>query len=311
MKKICITVLLSFCAVIFLATPAYPWGSATHAFIAGNIGKMDTMANDNEIYGLIAPDIFNYAFGSLYQDYLHDRAHDNFMRIWKKARTGPKFKMEEALAFGFVAHNDKWGADYIAHWQALTTGLTEGYVITKSYELKALLDPLFDSLGVTEEDRLSLCHELVEIAGDYITRMALDNQIGQKILAAIPNRSPTFPKLMARAYAGNLVAFSNQMGIPMNQKEALEFLNSSELVFKSMMTLYAGALALDDPFVKPAIAQFLVSLAGVYGITVTEAEATAALDAALYVISGSFIGEVLAVINYLPNAMDAHKVKYR
>lgn len=325
MKKISVTVLLSFFAMIFISPSAYPWGSATHAYIAGLIGKTDALANDNEIYGLIAPDIFNYAFGSPYQDYLHDRTHDDFMRIWKKARKKPKWEMEEALAFGFVAHNDVWGSDYIAHWNSLTVPplvpmpeeLQPGYVVIKSVELEALLDSfgVWALLGIAGpeyfEMRIDLCHELVEVAGDYFVRMYMDLAIGQKILAAMPNRSSTFPKLMARAYAGNLVAFSNRMGIPMNQRGALEVLNSSEVVFQGMMTLYAGALSLPDAEVKPAIAQFLASLASVYGITVDPATAEMALDGALFVIADTFPTEVGAVIGYLPAQMDAHKVMYK
>jgi hypothetical protein len=97
----------------------------------------------------------------------------------------------------------------------------------------------------------------------------------------------------------------------LNQRGALEVLNSSEVIFQSMMTLYAGALALPGDDVKPALAQFLASLAGIYGITVDPPTAEMALDGALFVIADTFPTEVGAVIGYLPAQMDAHKVKYK
>ena len=41
----------------------------------------------------------------------------------------------DIFAFGFISHNEKWGADYTAHKNGRTT--KKGYVITKS----SLLEP--------------------------------------------------------------------------------------------------------------------------------------------------------------------------
>lgn len=324
MKRGFISGSLTLLLLIIFSSSALPWGGATHAFFASFLGKTAAVENQNEVYGIIVPDMFNYMFGSPYQDYMHDQTHDNAMRLWKMARHGPKWKAEEALGFGFAAHNDVWGADYVAHWQNLTLGnppmppgMEPGYVIIKSVELEELLglNGVWASLGIGAleyyEMRIELCHELVEVAGDVFTRLYLYPTIGQDLLDAIQNRTPTFPKLLARAYAGNLVAYSNSIGAHMNQNEAEEFLNFSELTFRGMMAGYAGALAQSDENVKPAIAQVLVSLASVYGLIVDAATAELALNAALYVISGTFPDEVSATIGYLNSQLEAHGVIYK
>ena len=48
----------------FLSSEAFPWGYATHTYIEDHLGKTKRNRNMNEIYGGVAPDIFNYLFNT-------------------------------------------------------------------------------------------------------------------------------------------------------------------------------------------------------------------------------------------------------
>ncbi|MDI6844842.1 MAG: hypothetical protein QME28_01765 [Candidatus Saccharicenans sp.] len=47
---------------LILVTSGFCWGSATHAFMARSIGWWNIYPNFQEMYGLMAPDLFNYNF---------------------------------------------------------------------------------------------------------------------------------------------------------------------------------------------------------------------------------------------------------
>jgi len=90
--------------------------------------------------------LFNYLFLipelMPFSQYLQGQVHgtpgdESFMKVWDSSRCG----LQRSLAYGFLSHNDVWGADYTAHHKACTTGLNEGYVITKARWLeKSLTD---------------------------------------------------------------------------------------------------------------------------------------------------------------------------
>jgi len=62
-------------ASIFIASTAYSWNYATHAFIAGKIGKNLPVHNFNEMYGLMAPDILNFEFSLMNDSVLRGYTH--------------------------------------------------------------------------------------------------------------------------------------------------------------------------------------------------------------------------------------------
>ena len=103
---------------------AIGWNYATHAYIADKIGTLMPILKMNQVYGIMAPDIFNFDFSLMTDAVLRGFTHgipaegtgglnENFMSVWFNA-DGP---FQKADALGFLAHNDAWGADYIAHWQ--------------------------------------------------------------------------------------------------------------------------------------------------------------------------------------------------
>ncbi|MCX7975309.1 MAG: hypothetical protein N3B16_12560 [Candidatus Aminicenantes bacterium] len=67
-----------------MLTSALAWEKGTHAFIADKLKKADGPYNIEEMYGAMAPDVFNYLFSLpriLYRDYLHDQTHHHFLKV--------------------------------------------------------------------------------------------------------------------------------------------------------------------------------------------------------------------------------------
>jgi len=228
MKKRIVLGLSLGLASIFIASTAYSWNYATHAYIAGKMGKALPLFNFNEMYGAMAPDIFNFEFSLMenltLRGYTHGIPPDaagfapypgadyNFMNVWYSANWGFK----KSAAFGFASHNDAWGADFVAHWRAVPTedlppvsfpiyepsGFTQqppGYVIYLAAALDAGL--AFEGVWTAMEleadyaTRLMFCHNIIEYAGDLVLKRH-DPLIGQKVILACALRTPEFAKLL-------------------------------------------------------------------------------------------------------------------
>ena len=152
------------CVAMFSST-AHSWGWATHAYIDDALNKADDERNMNEIYGGIAPDMFNYYFAETdeVRDEIFNQFHYDFMNIWNRKKTG----QEKALAYGFVSHNELWGADMTAHKSGITFGESEdgepeGYVVTWA-KILAQNAPLEVYLpGIPEDLAMQLYHTFVE-----------------------------------------------------------------------------------------------------------------------------------------------------
>jgi len=244
MKKL----LVSFSGLIlflFLVVPVFPWGSATHAYIATRIGRIFPYSNTNEIYGSMVPDLFNYVF-SLTSDqmatarlYTHGiypggPGKEGFMDVWYKASW---WGYQKSLAYGFVAHNDCWGADSVAHHSGINVGVGLGYVIFKSNMLlnteiedHKTLSEILLSFGVTDPyDQLELAHNIFEVAGDiYLTRQ--HPFIGERIIAASLLRSDDIITLLTKVF-----------GISWK-----DLIITAENDFRQNMILYGTILSLDQ-----------------------------------------------------------------
>ena len=128
------------------ASQAWAWGSATHTYIDDRLNRQGPgQKNLGEMYGGVAPDLFNYLFAP-YQPYLYGQTHDDFLKVWEAA--GPRqSSVKRALAYGFVSHNDLWGADVTAHHNGITFGQGQGYVIAKAQAMKPYLIPFWPPWG--------------------------------------------------------------------------------------------------------------------------------------------------------------------
>ncbi|MGA1863919.1 MAG: zinc dependent phospholipase C family protein [bacterium] len=319
--------------LFFISSMAYSWGGATHAYIADQIGKGAGLKNQNEIYGAMAPDIFNFMFGTPYAGYLYDQTHgipsgeENFMNMWESAK---RCGFQKSLAYGFVSHNNVWGADSTAHWMALVTNppaefpddLPPGYVIFKAFELESLLSfyGVFGSIGLGGADnypiRLELCHTIVEVAGDFLIARA-DPYIGLKIYSSALLRDQRFPLLLKEAYAHD---FSKEFHIPCS--EAIKIIVSQENEFRRSTILMGYMLMQDENtaigLISEQYASLMLSYLEDFGISIqgfTPEMAKPIIEQAIQVTLYSgmlddYMTEINATINHVAEQLNEHGISY-
>jgi hypothetical protein len=237
---------------LFIAPEASPWGSAVHAYIDDHLGANRPVRNANEMYGGMAPDVFNYLFDHPDQlQFLYAQTHNNFMGLWEVAHR----RLGRSVAFGFVSHNDVWGADSTAHHKCTRCGTGKGYVIVKA-ELLLLLAPL-PNLGIEIPGAvaLELYHNIVESAVDLLIKQQ-DQAIGYKVTAAALLRSPEFPRLLQEAYGD---AFSSEFGLP--REDSNKVIAEAEMNFRKMLITYGQVLAQDDETAFQLVAEQLANQA--------------------------------------------------
>jgi hypothetical protein len=258
-------VFLTVCLVITLGlmpSQAWAWGSATHAYIADKLGSTQGLTNLNEIYGAMALDTFNYLFDSPYQTLLENQAHLEAGKVWYAAQAGDSYT--RSAAYGFMSHNDVWGADYTAHHNGRTYGIGEGYIIAKTEYMLSLYGGIFTYLNVPQSLAFDLTHVAVETGVDVLM-LRLDPQIGNKITEAAVQRTPQFPELLVLAYANDL---------PLNYQDASTLIRNAEAQFNSVMQLYGQALSSDEETAIRLLSEQLANIANAYlapyGITLPE-----------------------------------------
>ncbi len=205
------------------------------------------------LYAAGAPDI---AWQAGAPDQLGAATHDDpgYLEPWLLA--SPSSAVQRAFAYGWLTHNQVWGADYFAHigdplygtWPAPGPG----YVVERAAALAA-------DQGISED----AAHNYVEVAIDLL----LDQQfpgldMGGVLGDAADRRDPAIPSLLVRCYAD----------VPGANRFAIRWL---ELEYRTGIAVYAGTLALpagqDD-------AGFAAGMAVAYGLSAEKS--TACLAAA-------------------------------
>ena len=307
MKKLLVLCLSFLVLLAAAAAPAFSWGSATHAYIAGKIGKILPLMNTNERYGIMGPDIFNYAFdfygNPIIKVYTHGvPGNEAFMEVWKKARW---WGFEKSLAFGYVAHNEVWGCDYTAHIHGLTFGQAGGYVIAKAERLEPVIEEALEANGISGlpyDLVLELCHDMVESAGDIILTRA-DKLIGEKIVSCAILRSDDFPGLVARA-----------MG-----PEWKDAVFAAEKEFRKTMILYGAALMQGEEAAIKGLAEQEAQLGVVFiqkfggpaiPLALAQQLAEFGIRTAITLCQGDYMTEVNATANFVRANLAAHGVRY-
>lgn len=306
--------------VLSLTLTAAAWDVLAHALIMEQIKGGAAQANGNEIYGITSPDFVNYLYGSPYYDWLYDQTHTNFMRLWRMAGNGPKAAAERSLAMGFAAHNGLWGADYVAHVSSLTIGdPAHGYVIAKAAQLEQIYAGYGVWAGLHMDGeaylplRLELCHNIIEYAIDIVVWQT-NPGLAQRVVAAAAARDASIQQLIKTAYAGPLVAFSQQTESPLTHAAALTMLQTYETAFQQRVilyaTLYASATSLDG--VLGNLDGYLAGLAStIFGLTLQPGQAAQLLGIALQAGLVNDVGaEIGATIGYVRDQLKAHKVVY-
>ncbi|MBN1980082.1 MAG: hypothetical protein JW795_01015, partial [Chitinivibrionales bacterium] len=247
MKRVQLVTWCMLFSLVLFQSSAYPWGSAVHAFIADHCGKKDVVKNLQEMYGLMSADIYVYQFEDPHQQELSDAAHNQSLKVWEAAHS----KIGKALAYGFVAHNDQWGADFTAHHRGVVSGTEEGYIVEKAKYLLTIAPP---PQFLTPEKASSFYHILTENAIDILLKRA-DTTIGQKIIIAAIVRSPTFPLLLVKAYA---VDFAQYYG---DYYEAAKAIVTAEVQFQNTMIIHGQALSHDEETAVVLVSQQMLELA--------------------------------------------------
>lgn len=313
MKRTIAAVIAVALGTAVFVVPALSWEKGTHLYFADKLKKQGGMnpLNMDEMYGAMAPDIFNYVF-DLSPDvyaYLYDQTHHQYINMWKAVKWG----YEKPLAFGFVSHNDTWGADRTAHHLALTTGLPEGYIITKASMLAAAVDwaSLEAVVGaIPAEVRLDICHNIVEPAGDVVLKRYYP-QLGKNLVAAGSRSDKRFRALFLKAW---LPGLTTVLG---SESAARDLLLNAESAFRTyQVVMYGWLLQQDEATAIDGIAAQFNSLVGGYlaskGIVVPPGTDLTGvihemLVGAISLLENDYMLEVNATVNYLRAQMKARK----
>lgn len=290
-----------------MAGSSLAWERGTHAYIADILKKAGGPYNIDEIYGAMAPDVFNYMFtipNVLFRDYLYDQTHHNFMLVKDAVQWG----YEKASAYGFLSHNNLWGADSTAHIASRTLLPGEGYVITKAQELNSWLmtyvPPYALLLGPYPDVALEICHIIIEAAGDIVL-VRFDPSVGANLVEIASRSKPHMQNLMARAYAMELSHVSASLGYHLTPPQAEMLIRNEEQNFRDSCIAYGTLLQQDESTILGGVIQQFKLLAQVYlvanGIPVpSDPELQALLEvsfsAAFPLIEGDYMDEIFATI---------------
>ena len=258
----------------------------------------------------MGPDLFNYVFDSPSLPDLYAQTHDQSMKVWSSA----KLKQEKALAYGFVSHNDLWGADSTAHRSGRTFGTEEGYVISKASQLKSILEtiPEYAALQLPDLISLEVSHNFVETGLDILIKR-LDPQIGGRLSSAATRRSPVLPALLVRAYARDLSLLPE-----MNHGKATRLIQFAEKEFRKSMILYGQALTLDDATAIQLIAEQTADISmgflSAYGIPLPKGLdliplITFAIEQSITLCADDFAEEIATTIDFVDQNLQAHGIE--
>jgi len=299
-KSLSAGVLIVF--IFCFTVTAYPWGSATHAYIVDQI--MRKAGPPRLMYGAMAPDVFNYFFDHLtLSGQLYALTHFDYMRVWE-ATKGPS---DRPSAFGFVSHNNEWGIDSTAHTSALTLAdHTRGYVIQKAETLyNDYLAPLFTQMGIDAATGKEICHDLVETAIDLMIKY-LDPNIGNRLVDSARSSDKKMLDLLVKAYAEDVAAAA---GVGLDEAQAI--IAGNESGFRMAILSLGNALKLRSPNDLNAVSAQLAGLAyAAYGVQVDPSVVAQALQAAMLVCSGDFMAEIMATVGFVQAQLAAHNIGY-
>ncbi len=314
MKKRHMMLWTIFLALVLLPSIAFPWGSATHAYIDDKLGEKWGFKNMNEIYGGMAPDIFNYMFDNpAYMSYLSNQTHNDkeVMKVWEAARFGGG----KALAYGFVSHNDVWGADSTAHHSGITYGQNKGYIIAKAERLKDILElvPEYQALKLPDSVALEVSHNLVESGVDILMKR-IDPMIGQKMISSVLLRSPEFPLLLVKAYAKDFSKYAK-----ITYLDAVKIIISAEREFRKTTILYGQAFTQDEATAIKLISEQMAELSeaflAAYGVTLPPGTDLTplikfAIKQSMKICAKDFDEEIAATINFVDQQLFLHGISY-
>jgi len=259
------------CVSFLLPAAAFPWNQATHAYISDRLGAR--MGNDNlqEMWGSVAPDFFNYIFDpAVCPGWVSDQTHgtcnrtctETFLKVWEAAES----EKEDALAYGFLSHNEAWGADHVAHEASITLGGDEGYIIIKakklldepleSTSLQTFGDVFESSFGMSDEQALLVAHGISEYAIDIMLGREVDPRLGRKLATAARSETKRFADLLVKAYAADYAVecFGG------DEATAASVLTAAEKGHRKDMIYLGQAISRPEPVAVQLLAEQLVAI---------------------------------------------------
>lgn len=322
MKKMAIR----FWAIVLLALlcggEAFAWAPGTHTFIASQLRPRTPGFMDQQMYGSVAADVDEFFTAA--PDYLNTyfyATHYEPMQVWDAAKSMPI--QDRALAFGWVGHNQAWGADHNAHIGSFLFGPNKGYVIAKAKVLCGTLRTQLHRAGldaylpiITEMN----CHFIAEYGMDILMTYR-DPSLGRKVYTAAASRDPGFGLLMINAFPSAMTPYQSmgqQFAFYESMTPTAEY--PTMVGWNLIMQQYGMVLSAPVGQRVPAMAQFLTGLATQMGIlppTQTPEEAAAmqklielALIDSMVVCAPDLQIEVNATVTRVGTAMKTHGVKY-
>jgi len=308
--------LLSAAFLMLLAStpsPVYGWGSATHAYIAHEIGSEQGSSNLTEIYGALLPDAFNVMFADPYQAHLWTQTHYEFMKLVENAES----ESDRALTYGFAGHNEAWGADQTAHISAIGDP-NQGYVIRKQDELAAILRPqvrlflLFsgvpDAGDVVDAVLPTVAHTAIETAIDLLLCQNEDSDLGQRLVLAARTRGWSAPILLCKAYAADFAVTAGT-----TEAVASPLIIAAESEFRLQMDLYGTALSQEDPIDALAeqgadIARMLLAAEQGIVVDIPADLMREILNSATDLVKDDYATELAATVTYVREELESHGV---
>jgi hypothetical protein len=340
-RKLFLATLLLACAGVQLA---FGWGNATHVYFAKELGAKFGFSNMHEMYGCTLDDCFNLVLTQEGQT-LAAMMHADAMPVWTVAR-GP---IQKSLAFGFMTHNQQWGADLTAHTKSFAfpsfidpvTGEPGGYAIEKGWELmpavQPVLLPMLLAAGIPPDDYVvegkvvqpgattlvmligpSLGHDLSETAVDLLLKRNIDRAIGVEMMLAAKCRPACAGELLAAAYANALSGYTGTM----NPDEAAAFIIESERVYQKSMQQYGMAFSLPEKETIALLSEQTVLVAEAFigaalvqagyqnkSVTVRAEDVTALLTAAIDVVKRDYAREISKTLCFIEKGLRQHGIR--
>jgi hypothetical protein len=241
------------------------------------------------------------------------------LQLWNSAGSNAEY----ALGFGYVSHNDGWGADHPAHHACLTCGENTGYIILKA---KLLLNTATNpatpqrtfgeelaALGMNPDQQLMVAHLLTEDAVDVRVRNDLLPQLGRKLATAARGDSKGFPPLLVKTYAADYAAYC----FGGDYQKAVSALTSIEKDHRKNMIFLGRAISQPEPVAVQLLAEQIVGVLPDFlgfPFAVPEAEVVEIMKAGLVtsieLCRDDYQKEVEATVQYVGKNLGDHEVSY-
>jgi len=312
------------CVSFLLPAAAFPWNQATHAYISDRLGARTGNDNLQEMWGSVAPDFFNYIFApELCPGWVSDQTHgtytETFLKVWDAAES----EKEDALAYGFLSHNQAWGADFVAHISGLRPGYeNDGYIIIKAKQL--LVTPLDDpaipphttfgdvfaeSFGMSPDQALLVAHGITEYAIDIRLGREVDPRLGRKLATAARSETKRFADLLVKAFAADYAAYCFEG----DEEKATSVLTAAEKGHRKDMIYLGQAISRPEPVAVQLLAEQLVAiLPGLLGGPIP-ANTQEIMEAGIFTamtLCGDYQSEIEATIEFVAGNLKDHGIGY-